>query len=124
MRAAWPNVHIWVFRGPAEENLAAFFDEVDVRVIRNRPLAEVCGLIASCGQFVGNDPGLPHVAYACGLIAIGLFDATDSRHTGPLCCEPIKGADNRLAGINVHTLFERLGRQRHGDGAAQPALTT
>ena len=46
-------------------------------------LAELAGLLAAAGVFVGNDSGPAHLAAALGTPTVALFGPTDPRHFAP-----------------------------------------
>jgi len=54
------------------------------RVIRNVSVAELPGLLAACGAYVGNDSGVTHLTAAVGARTIAVFGPTDARMWRPL----------------------------------------
>jgi heptosyltransferase-2 len=84
--AAVPELRVWLFAGPEEEDEAVLIaDDAGprVHVVRGFPLIDVARRIAACTAFVSNDSGLMHIAAACGVPTVALFGPTDPRRTAP-----------------------------------------
>jgi len=84
--AAVPELRVWLFAGPEEEEEAALIaDDAGPRVqlVRGLPILDVAQSIAACTAFVSNDSGLMHIAAACGVPTVALFGPTDPRRTAP-----------------------------------------
>jgi heptosyltransferase III len=88
--ARWAELLEWLIRetmlkllvigGEAEgerlQRLAAALPPIRTRVAQSFPLAELAGLLAGCGGFVGHDSGISHLAAAVGLPGLILWGDT------------------------------------------------
>jgi ADP-heptose:LPS heptosyltransferase len=70
--------------GPAEQDMARFFESRNMAVMSGLALGEVAGLAAMARCFVGNDSGVSHLAAAAGARGIAIFGPTDPARWAPL----------------------------------------
>jgi hypothetical protein len=79
---------VTLLAGPADDAAVAGFrgaaGGMPVRVVRERPFAEVCDVLAACRGYVGNDSGITHLASMLGSPVTAVYGPTDARVWGPL----------------------------------------
>jgi len=82
------GLKVLVTAGPAEgpgfrRELAALAQGFGARLAADPKMAELAGLVAGAGLFVGPDSGVTHLAAALGRSTVAAFGPTDPRVWGP-----------------------------------------
>lgn len=74
---------VWV-QGEADARVVPeLARRVPGRVVLNRPLAELAGVLAHSAVYVGNDSGVSHLAAAVGAPTVAIFRSTDPLQWAP-----------------------------------------
>lgn len=97
--------------GDRLDRLAAGLPRERLQLARSLPLGRLAGLLSACGQFIGHDSGITHLATALGVPALVLWGPSDPRLWRPRGENILVLQDDTgLPGLATDTVWEVLRR--------------